>query len=136
MSKSKKHDHILPRLLVELHWLPLDHRINFKILLIAFKVLHNQAPTYLIDLLIHYHPSRFLRSSAKIFLWNLTYNRKTYGGRYFAVSTPSLCNALPQSVRDSTSLDTFKSRLKKHFFDFKCLLRILIFLLSYFGFTI
>jgi len=89
--RSKKYDHITS-LLMELHWLPTEQRINFKILLITFKVLHNQAPTYLIDLLTHYHPSRLLPSSAKNLLWNQTYmyNLKTYGGHSFAVAVPLL----------------------------------------------
>ena len=37
---------------MELHWLPIEQRINFKILLITFKALHNQAPTYLTDYLL------------------------------------------------------------------------------------
>ena len=71
-------------LLMELHWLPIKQRINFKILLITFKALHNQAPTYLADLLTYYQTPRLLCSSAKNFLWNPTYNLKPYGGRSFA----------------------------------------------------
>ena len=57
--RSKKYDHITP-LLMELHWLPIEQRINFQILLITFKTLHNQAPTYLTDLLTYYyvHPQK------------------------------------------------------------------------------
>ena len=55
--KSNKYDrHIMP-LLRELRWLPIQQRIEFKILLITFKALNNQAPTYLTDLLIS-HPRR------------------------------------------------------------------------------
>lgn len=49
--QSKKYDHIMP-LLVGLHWPHTEQRINFKIVLITIKVLHNQAPTYLVDILI------------------------------------------------------------------------------------
>ena len=65
--KSNKYDHITP-LLKELHWLPIEQRIKFKILLITFKALNKQAPNYITDLLIPYKPSRSLRSSTKIFL--------------------------------------------------------------------
>ena len=44
-----KFDHITPTL-VKLHWLPVRHRINFKILLITFKVIHCLAPEYLSEL--------------------------------------------------------------------------------------
>ena len=88
--QSKKYDHITP-LLEEFHWLPIEQKINFKILLITFKVLHNQAPTHLIDLVTHYHPSRLLRSSSKNLLGIQTYNLKTYGGRSFAAAAPVQC---------------------------------------------
>ena len=92
-----------------------DNHLNFG-RIATFKVLHDQGPTHLIDLLTHYHLSRLLRSSAKNLLWNPTYNIKTYGGRFFAVAAPLLCNPLPKSVKDSTSVDTFRRRLKKHLF--------------------
>ena len=59
-----KYDHITP-LLRELHWLPVEHRITFKILLITFKALNNLAPSYISNLLHLYTPNRLLRSSSK-----------------------------------------------------------------------
>ena len=41
-----KYSHITPAL-YDLHWLPIHTRIHFKILLLAFKVIHGQAPAYL-----------------------------------------------------------------------------------------
>ena len=64
LFKSNKYGHIIPPL-KELHWLPIEQRIKFKILLITFKALNKQAPNYIIDLLIPYKPSRSLRSSTK-----------------------------------------------------------------------
>jgi len=68
------------------------------------------------DLLTYYQPPRLLHSSAKNLLWNPTYELKSYGGHSFAVAAASLWNALPQSVKDSASVDTFKCRLNKHLF--------------------
>ena len=59
-----EYDHITP-LLRELHWLPVEHRINFKLLLITFKALNNLAPSYISNLLHLYTPNRLLRSSSK-----------------------------------------------------------------------
>ena len=40
--------------LKELHWLPVDARIKYKILCIVFKCLHDKSPLpYVRDLLIH-----------------------------------------------------------------------------------
>ena len=44
-----KHDHVTP-LLRELHWLPVEQRIIFKILFFTFKALNNLCPSYISDL--------------------------------------------------------------------------------------
>ena len=48
--KKKKSDHISP-ILSSLHWLPVSQRIEFKFLVLVFKVVRNLAPSYLTDLL-------------------------------------------------------------------------------------
>ena len=48
------------KLLSELHWLPVCHRINFKIPTITFKVLQFQQPSYLAALIPRYVPTRSL----------------------------------------------------------------------------
>ena len=113
--QSNKYDHITT-LLMELHWLPVEQRINFKILLITYKALNGQAPTYITDLLSYYRPARPLRSSTQNLLRNPRYNLKNYGGRSFAVAAPRLWNALPLAVKNSNSVDIFKRQLKNAFF--------------------
>ena len=46
LMSSKKYDHITP-ILINLHWLPVRYRINFKILLLAFKALYGMTPSCL-----------------------------------------------------------------------------------------
>ena len=58
-----KFDHISDTL-KELHWLPVEQRIIFKINLICFKILNNLAPDYLVDLIHVYEPARYRRSSS------------------------------------------------------------------------
>ena len=54
------------------HWLPVKKRINFKVLLYAYKALNNFAPSYLSQRFTLYQPSRQLRSSEdKTLLWYL-----------------------------------------------------------------
>ena len=62
LTKTKKIDHITP-VLRSLHWLPVSQRIDFKILLLVYKALNGLGPKYISDLLLHYEPSRPLRSS-------------------------------------------------------------------------
>ena len=62
VTKSKLREHITP-VLKKLHWLPVDHRKIFKVLLITFKIICGCAPSYLKDLLEPYVPRRSLRSA-------------------------------------------------------------------------
>ena len=55
----RKRDHITP-VLRTLHWLPIEQRIVFKVLLITYKCLHGEGPGYLTELLCPYIPSRSL----------------------------------------------------------------------------
>ena len=91
--------------LKKLHWLPIDLRIEFKILTVTYKTLHGLAPAYIKDLLQIYHPARDLRSSKKNLLAVLAFNINSYGRLLFSVSAPLLWNSLPQHIRDAGSLD-------------------------------
>ena len=58
-----KYSHITPAL-YELHWLPVQARIHFKILLLAFKAIHGLAPEYINNLLLLKRESSYnLRSN-------------------------------------------------------------------------
>ena len=112
VKRHSKFDHASP-LLFELHWLPVEQRITFKILLFVFKSLNGLAPFYLSDLISTYVPSRSLRSASLSLLHVPRSNQKTYGDRAFAVAAPRLWNALPIQMRQpGTALDTFKRSLK------------------------
>jgi len=48
----------------QLHWLPIEWCIWFKLATLTFKALHIGRPPYLSNLLQHYEPTRFLHSSS------------------------------------------------------------------------
>ena len=112
---SRKHEHITP-ILFNLHWLPINYHIMFKILLITYKAPNNLAPSYIRDLLIPYIPSRQLRSSSKNLLSIPHVNLRTYGARAFSVAAPTLWNTLPSDIKNSPSVSVFKNRLKTSLF--------------------
>ena len=62
VTQSFKFEHITP-VLRDLHWLHILKRIQFKILVFTFKILHRDAPGYLCELLTWYHPTRHQRSA-------------------------------------------------------------------------
>ena len=103
ITRPRKCDYITP-ILFHLHWLPVSEQINFKILLLTFKALHQQSPTYIQDLITRYLLSRLLQSSFMLSLNPVSFNLKTYGSRAFAVSTPKLWNKLPDDIRSCKNL--------------------------------
>ena len=103
-------------LLIELHWLPVEQRINFKILLFTYKIANGLAPMYLSQLLVPYVPRRDLRSADKLLFCQPSYSTKSYGSRAFSVSAPCLWNKLPMDIKCSPSIAIFKRKLKTHLF--------------------
>eukprot|EP00745_Piridium_sociabile_P025209 TRINITY_DN39921_c0_g1_i13.p1 TRINITY_DN39921_c0_g1~~TRINITY_DN39921_c0_g1_i13.p1 ORF type:complete len:259 (-),score=29.46 TRINITY_DN39921_c0_g1_i13:146-922(-) len=139
--KSSRRDHITP-LLHDLHWLPIQSRISYKLSSICFS--SATGPEYLSDILNIYAPPRQLRSSAdnRMFciptvrtksigerslvfqgptIWNnlpqnIKYSTKSFGERSLAFHGPTIWNNLPQNIKYSVSKDSFKSALKTHLF--------------------
>ena len=112
---EKKYDHIT-EVLFELHWLPVEHRIEYKILLLTFRALNGLAPTYICDLVTRYCPTRTLRSMDQCLLTPTSVNTKSYGQRAFSHAAPKLWNCLPTELRLCNSVDIFKRKLKTHLF--------------------
>ena len=110
LLQAKKSDHITP-LLIKLHWLPIEQRIKFKVLLLTYKSLNNQGPQYMQDMLIPYTPSRTLRSSAESLL-HQPKSRTTYGDHAYSVAAPRLWNSIPCDIKNCASTFAFKSALK------------------------
>ena len=115
LLKRSKFCHITP-VLKELHWLPIESRIKFKIMLLTFKSLNDLAPQYLKSLLPLQTHSRQLRSSDTSKLIIPRTNLVTMGDRAFSVCAPKLWNDLDPTVKNSTSLAIFKKNLKTHLF--------------------
>ena len=110
--------HVTP-LLFHLHWLPISYRIKFKILLLTFKCLYGLAPNYLIGLISIKKQSRYSLRSNESLLLELpsTKTRPTLGDRAFQSAAPYLWNALPSTIRNMKTWDTFKTAVKTHFFN-------------------
>ena len=116
LTRTRKRDHISP-ILASLHWLPIKSRIEFKILLLTYKALNGQTPSYLKELIVPYYPTRSLRSQYAGLLVVPTIFKSRMGGRAFNYQAPLLWNHLPMTVRGADTLSTFKSRLKTFLFD-------------------
>ena len=116
VTMTRKFDHTTP-VLQELHWLPVNFRVQFKVLLLVFKSLHGLAPSYLSNKLCR-RPNKGLRADNQLLLDvpKSSLQLKFYGDRAFSVAGPTLWNALPKDIRLCKSVDSFKSNLKTHLF--------------------
>ena len=116
ITRTRRQEHISP-ILMELHWLPMDFRPKFKVLVFTYKALAGTAPKYLCDLVQRHQPTRTLRSSAKALVVVPKTRTATYGDRSFRVAAATLWNGLPADLKDAPSLLVFRKRLKTYLFQ-------------------
>ena len=112
--QEKKNCHIT-HLLKELHWLPIEYRIKYKINLLTYKALNGSAPEYLQQLLSYENHQRKTRSTEMHYLKKEKSHNK-YGDRAFCHAAPHLWNTLPLPLRSAHSIEEFKKNLKTYYF--------------------
>ena len=116
ITNTLRSEHISPSLKF-LHWLPVNERITYKIAITVYKSLNNLAPLYLSELISKYLPSRNLRSSHNNLLVTRRINRASYGGRGYSYAASHIWNLIPDFVKNSSSLNIFKNKLKTFLFN-------------------
>ena len=114
-ARTRRSDHITP-VLIDLHCLPVCRRIEYKILMHTYRALHEQSPVYMKDMIHRYASTMALRSSDSSSLVVPRTKTVQYGDRSFRSAGPKLWNDLPQELRHSKSLSTFRRSLKTHLF--------------------
>ena len=86
VAREKKSNHVTP-LLKQLHWLPIEYGIKYKIILIVYKCLHEMGPVYLSSLLTGDRPK------TSMCLWSdkeeLLDNKRTAKG--YGDRAPRIC---------------------------------------------
>ena len=94
----------------------LPFSIHFKMLLITYKSIGDKAPEYLGELVSIRKSSRKFRSSSQILLQVPVSRLKSYSDFAFSLAAPTLWNRLPADIRNTSSLENFKSLLNSHLF--------------------
>ena len=118
----RKFDRVTPSL-YNLHWLLIEQRIIFKILLLVYKARSGEGPKYLKDLLLPYSAHHKgltvqLRSSDDPTLLDTPSTDKiTYEDRSFSYAGTYYWNKLPQVIRELDTLPRFKKELKTYLFE-------------------
>ena len=115
ITLTPKFHHITP-VLLQLHWLPINFRIQFKVALFVYKSLNGTAPANLKDLLQPQSQSKYqLRSRDQKLLAVPRSFRKTFDDRSFEHAEPKLWTTTPLEIREAANIDIFKRKLKTHF---------------------
>ena len=108
-------------LLHNLHWLPIDQRITYKICTLTYSALSSSTPPYLRNALTPYVPTRLLRSSdAKLLSIPPTDQLLVSAKNAFSIAAPTIWNSLSLATRLAPSLNAFKRKLKTELFTFTC----------------
>jgi len=113
VSFKKRADHIHP-VLENLHWLPINYHIDYKVALLVYKVRSTGSPAYLQALVSDYTPTRQLRSSNQLFL--LKPPLTTEIARHaFSQVAPTIWNDLPLDSCSAETNERFRCATKIHF---------------------
>ena len=68
MVRFGKYEHVTP-VLHDLHWLPIELCVYFKVLHYTYKILNEHSPPFTCDIIVIYKPAKPLRYAAKICLF-------------------------------------------------------------------
>ena len=117
IRRAPRHQNCTP-LLQQLHWLPVSERIKYNTACMCYNAITGSTPFDLSELLHFYSPSCSLRSSSDTRMLKIQrFNRKTHGFHTFSHFGPHFWNNIPQDIRHSATLSSFKSQLKTFLFS-------------------
>ena len=105
----RKHDSTSD-LLKNLHWLRVEERVSYKLILLVFKCINAKAPSYL---------SAMIQFSGSHVHSDLIVSRSSthYGDRSFVHAGPKLWNSLPKHLKVIVDINVFKRQLKGYLFN-------------------
>ena len=106
-----QYEHFTPSL-TDLHWLPVEYHIIYKILLLVYKAINGFPPSYISNLLSFCNSFYSLRSYSNKLLQVARSKLKSYGDRRISIAEPKKWNSVPASLRNANSFNSFKKTLK------------------------
>jgi len=117
-GKRSTEDHVKPAL-KQLHWLPDEQRIMYKLCLFMHYIHIGLAPKYLSDCVSTACAAsgRYRLRSTGLAAYVLPRTRTRFGERGLFYSGPAVWNTLPSDLHDITDTSTFRQRLKNVLFD-------------------
>src|SRR4029434_2900685 len=115
LMKVREYEHITP-ILHSLNWLPVSFRIDFKVLILTHTCINGHAPPYMQERITPQTSTRTLSTTTSTLLRVPTIKLRTMGDRAFCSGAPCLWNSLPDHLRATQTLDSFKTGLKTFLF--------------------
>ena len=91
----------------QLHWLPVNYRVKFKLSSLTYRALAIHQPPYLASLLHFSNIPRQLRSSTSQQL-SIPRTKLNLDKRAFSVAAPIIWNDLPTTLKSCESLASFR----------------------------
>ena len=111
VGNIRKYEHITPHI-NKLKWLKMSNKCIFDTCIYIFKLLNHQLPAWLLSLpRVRELIFRNTRQQNNLFV---PPTRTMVGEREMGVRGPKLWNSLPESVKSSTSIHSFKRSLKAY----------------------
>ena len=105
--------------LKSLHWLPVKVRSTYKIACLFYHCHSSTAPSY-VNYMLHRKPSHTRNTRSSSYTMPLlnrpAHSKATLGDRSFSFASSSVWNLIPNDVRCTPSLSTFKSRWNTYLF--------------------
>ena len=95
--------------------MPVKYRIKDKLSLLVYKCITGLAPSYL-ELIVPKITYSHLRSANNIYDLQTIVPKTKYGESSFSYAAPVTWNELPHDIQQSCNVETFKTRLKTHYF--------------------
>ena len=116
--KRRKFDSITPEL-IALHWLHIQQRIKFKVLLLlVYKAHHKQPPSYISDLFQLQSTRRQLRSSSSSSHFIVPRTRRvSFVDRSLSCLRSQRIEHSSNHIKDAQTADIFKKLLKSYLFE-------------------
>ena len=111
LGNIRKYEHITPHL-NNLHWLKIRNKSIYDICMYIYKCLRNEIPPWILSLpRVGDHTTRVTRQQNNLLI---PPTRTLTGEREMGVRGPKLWNSLPEVVKNSVSIHSFKRNLKTH----------------------
>ena len=122
ITDSSKFTRITP-VLRKLHWLPVQFRSEFKLATLVYKFLHTGFPKSFAPYLSTYHNTYNTRRSQSVanflnvpkFQPKIHKSTKQFGFS-FAFDAPTVWNSLPEDIRASPTIASFRKKLKTYLY--------------------